>query len=71
MSPISLNVTGIENLTKLIDSLSSKANYYTFLVWTDLEQAYVDSNKRGYTVEIACKDNEEHFVFTSYSEENE
>jgi len=63
--PISLHVTGIENVAKLIESLTEKNGFYEFRVWTDEYQAYLKAEQRSYTIEIANRNDAEKFLFDS------
>lgn len=63
-----LSVVGTNNLTKLIDALVNKNGSYSFYIWTDIEQSFSESHKRGYTVEIADSNNDEQFEFINYGD---
>lgn len=62
---IKLNVTGINNLAKVIEALTDKQHYYEFRVWTDEFQTFQPNDKRGYVIEIADYMNNEQFVLDS------
>ena len=65
---ISLNIRTIENVAKLIDSLST-ANY-SFHVWLDDYQAQLAPKDRHYTIEIADRTNGQDFIFDDEDETN-
>jgi hypothetical protein len=60
-----LNVTGVNNLAKLIEALTDKQNYYEFRIWTDEFQSFQPNDKRGYVIDIADHMNDEQFVLDS------
>lgn len=65
IEPIKLNVTGIENVAKIIEALTEKNGLYEFRVWTDEYQAYQKTEQRSYTIEIADRQEAQKFVFDS------
>jgi hypothetical protein len=62
---ISLNIRTIENVSKLIDSLTDRNHTYTFHVWCDEYQSLQKPENRWYTVEVAYFSNGERFIFDS------
>jgi len=60
---ITLNIKTIDNVAKLIDSLSTAD--YSFHVWLDDYQAQLAPKDRHYTVEIAYVTDGERFIFDS------
>jgi hypothetical protein len=60
---ISLNIKTLDNVSKLIESLSNA--YYSIHIWIDDHQAHQPPHERWYTVEIADRTNNENFIFDS------
>jgi hypothetical protein len=63
--PKRFSVRTIENVAKLIDSLSDKNGSYTFHVTIDEFQSLQKPDNRWYTVEVAYFSNGERFIFDS------
>jgi hypothetical protein len=66
---IRLNVRTIENVAKLIDSLTDKNHAYTFHVWCDEYQSLQKPQDRWFTVEIADLNDGQRFLY-DYENEN-
>jgi len=60
---IKLNVKTIENVSKLIDSLTDRNHAYTFHVWCDEFQSLQKPQDRWFTVEIADSNDGQRFIF--------
>jgi hypothetical protein len=65
---IKLNVKTIENVSKLIDSLTDKNYAYTFHVWCDEFQSLQKPQDRWFTVEIADLNDGQRFMLDNESE---
>lgn len=59
---MSLNIYGIDALTKFIDALTTQQSHQFIVVRTDSHQAYLPSNERGFIVELY--DDESHYIET-------
>lgn len=59
---IKLNIKTIENVAKLIDSLTDKNYNYTFHVWCDEFQSLQKPQDRWFTVEIADLNDGQRFI---------
>jgi hypothetical protein len=66
---ISLNIRTIENVAKLIDSLTDRNHTYTFHVWCDEYQSLQKPQDRWFTVEIADLNDGQRFLY-DYENEN-
>ena len=64
---IQLNIRTIENVAKLIDSLTDRNHDYTFHVWCDEFQSLQKPQDRWFTVEIANLNDGQRFI---YDDEN-